>query len=114
MYIAGNFTNVGSLNCPSVCKLDTELLQWNLIANGISGHAYDLMVNNDELVVVGDITVNNQPASVAQIASQASTWTAKSFGTSQGSFGTPTVILEGPDQMIIGGRYVAVMASMIE
>ncbi|KAI9323395.1 cortical protein marker for cell polarity-domain-containing protein [Dichotomocladium elegans] len=101
IYIGGNFSSVGSLSCPSVCKLNTQTNQWNAVALGISGEVYDLAVNNDQIIAVGDISVGSTRTAVARMDTQGNTWTAMSMG----STGIPTAVLSGLNQeAVVAGR----------
>ncbi|KAI9264062.1 cortical protein marker for cell polarity-domain-containing protein [Phascolomyces articulosus] len=100
IFIGGDFTSVGSMHCTSVCKLDTQTRQWNEVAPGITGQVYDIAVANNQVTVVGDIAVNNNPTFAAR-TQDSSSWTAMS--ASDAITGTPTAVLNGPSDVIVAG-----------
>lgn len=105
IYVGGNFSNVGSLGCPSVCRLDVEKAQWNTIAMGIGGSVYDLAVTNEQVIAAGDLTVDNTPTAVATMQNQGSSWSAMSQQDTMSSMGTVKAVLSGPNkEAIVAGR----------
>ncbi|KAG2219729.1 hypothetical protein INT45_007768 [Circinella minor] len=107
IFIGGDFTFVGSsLHCSSVCKLDTQTRQWNEVAPGMTGQVHDIAVANNQITVVGDITVDNNPTYAAQVSqddssSSSSSWVPMS--ASDTVAGTPTAVLNGPSDVIVAG-----------
>ncbi|KAI8150283.1 cortical protein marker for cell polarity-domain-containing protein [Fennellomyces sp. T-0311] len=97
VFIGGNFSMVGSMQCSSVCKLDTQTRQWNEVTSGISGQVYDIAVANNQITVVGDIAINNSPTYAAR--TQGNSWSAMSDQLS----GVPTAVLNGPSEVIVAG-----------
>ncbi|KAI9484647.1 cortical protein marker for cell polarity-domain-containing protein [Zychaea mexicana] len=100
VFIGGDFASVGSMHCTSVCKLDTQTRQWNQVAPGISGQVRDIAAANNQVTVVGDIAVNNNPTFAAR-TQDSSSWTAMS--SSDAISGTPSAVLNGPSNVIVAG-----------
>jgi hypothetical protein len=52
--IGGNFTQVGTLSCASVCSLNLKTLQWNALGTGLSGQIFDL--NEIDVSLISSLT----------------------------------------------------------
>lgn len=100
VYVGGDFENAGSLSCAAICKLDTTTRQWNQLSSGtgVSGQVADLVVTNDQVIVVGNLTVNNAQTHVARMRTSDTTWNVMSDGSSA------SAVLDGPNnQAILAG-----------
>ncbi|KAG0193568.1 hypothetical protein DFQ28_004460 [Apophysomyces sp. BC1034] len=96
VYIGGDFANAGSLNCVSVCALQPNTLQWNVVANGLAGRVNEMSAFSGQINVAGTLQVNGQSASVARFSPQASSWTT----VNNMDIGVPTALLQGQDQQV--------------
>ncbi|KAI7863016.1 cortical protein marker for cell polarity-domain-containing protein [Spinellus fusiger] len=105
IYVAGNFTFAGSLDCASVCSLNTNTLQWDRVARGLNGEVYGLTVSNGDLVAVGALHINHQPVYIAQLHGQDSEWTSPTLPVDD--LGTSTAVLSMPNQLLIAGSNAA-------
>ncbi|KAF7731991.1 hypothetical protein EC973_007096 [Apophysomyces ossiformis] len=101
VYIGGNFSSVGSLDCGSVCAFDTRTRQWDRVAQGLDGTVYALTVTGDRILAMGDLNINGQAAYIAQLNSRG-VW-ATSLAGNAGVKGIPTAALDAPGQTIIAG-----------
>ncbi|KAI8878452.1 hypothetical protein K501DRAFT_31212 [Backusella circina FSU 941] len=88
--IGGNFTQVGTLSCASICSLNLKTLQWNALGTGLSGQIFDLNEIDGKLVATGELTLNNNPLQIAEYDFSKNTW---------GPFSTAD--LPGPSQYMI-------------
>ncbi|KAI9014562.1 cortical protein marker for cell polarity-domain-containing protein [Phycomyces nitens] len=100
--VAGNFSLAGSLECPSVCSLNTNTLQWDKVAQGLQGQVYDMTTFDGRMIVVGDLQVNNQHTFIAEIRDQSSTWAVPADMQST-ELGIPTTLLSMPKKVLIAG-----------
>lgn len=65
VYVGGNFDSAGSFDCASLCVWDTARQQWNNPGSGISGEVQALTwVNNQQLLVGGNLTANGSSVPV--------------------------------------------------
>jgi hypothetical protein len=102
--IGGKFSRVGMLECEAVCAIDPFTLQWDPVALGLTGTAYDIIVsisdNSKTITVVGDLSVQNQPATaIASVSDSADTWSPV-LNSNQLS-GIPTTVVSSIDNEII-------------
>lgn len=66
IFVGGNFSFAGLLNCNSICMLDTTSRQWSQLNQGISGNIKDMAVSDGGAVtVVGALSVNNANTALA-------------------------------------------------
>ncbi|KAI8381043.1 cortical protein marker for cell polarity-domain-containing protein [Radiomyces spectabilis] len=100
LFIGGNFSLAGSLACAAVCTLDTNTRQWNMVAQGMTGHVRDLTISGGQMTAVGALTVNDQPTYIAKLPDQAATWISY-WPQTTATFGVPTTVLGGPNQAVI-------------
>ncbi|RCI06967.1 hypothetical protein CU098_013732 [Rhizopus stolonifer] len=77
LLIGGNFSRINSLSCNAICMLDFDTLKWSPVAMDLSGVVYDIAVSeNNDVVVLGDLHVQNSNTHMATLKNQASTWEA--------------------------------------
>lgn len=75
IYVGGSFDTAGSLPCPGVCVFENG--QWNQPGSGISGSVSALTwQGTDTLLAGGNLTINNNAASLANYDTTKSQWTA--------------------------------------
>lgn len=75
IYVAGNFSYAGLLNCNSICMLSTDTRQWTQVNQNISGNIKDMAVDdNDMVTVVGDLNLGTTKATLAWLDKAANTW----------------------------------------
>ncbi|KAG0163868.1 hypothetical protein DFQ30_010841 [Apophysomyces sp. BC1015] len=102
IYIGGNFSSVGSLNCASVCAFDTRTRQWDRVAQGLDGIVHAITTSNNQIMAVGNLSLNGRPTYIAQLNNRGF-WTA-SLARSSAVAGVPTAALAAPSQTVIAGR----------
>lgn len=74
-YVGGNFQTAGSLGCPSVCMFENG--QWSQPGSGLGGSVAALIwQGSDKLLAGGNLTVNNNPTSLAKYDTKKQQWTA--------------------------------------
>lgn len=107
IYIGGDFSFAGMLNCDGICLLSMNTRQWTQTNQGISGTVNDMYIDENSrlLTVVGDLTVNqNTRVSLASIdtSSNTATWNA---APQNDQFPSPTSLLYDSDnQFFITGK----------
>jgi hypothetical protein len=101
VFVGGNFNSAGSFNCPSLCMYDTSRAQWNSPGNGLGGVVAAMTwVDNTHLVLVGNLTLNNNVSHVISYDAKAQSFLP--VGNPQGSSGTLTAITSGSSD---GSKY---------
>jgi hypothetical protein len=101
VFVGGNFNSAGSFNCPSLCMYDTSRAQWNSPGNGLGGVVAAMTwVDNTHLVLVGNLTLNNNVSHVISYDAKAQSFLP--VGNPQGSSGTLTSITSGSSD---GSKY---------
>lgn len=76
VYVAGDFTQAGSLDCPGVCLFATSASQWDRPGNNLGGVANAMVWSStNSLVVGGALSVNGANVSLALYDAKAQTWT---------------------------------------
>ena len=74
VYVGGTFETAGSLGCPSVCVFENGA--WNQPGSGIGGSvAAFTWQGNDKLLAGGNLTVNNNATSLANLDISKNKWT---------------------------------------
>ncbi|KAF7727896.1 hypothetical protein EC973_006895 [Apophysomyces ossiformis] len=96
VYVGGNFAKAGSLNCASVCALQPSTLQWNTVANGLSGSVQKMSALNGQVIIAGVLQVNGQTAFIARLDQQKPAWNIANHI----DIGLPTALLQGQDQQV--------------
>ena len=75
VFVAGNFDSAGSLPCPSVCYFENGV--WNPPGTGIGGVVNTMTwQGNTQLLVGGNLTVQNNETTLANLDVSNSKWTA--------------------------------------
>jgi hypothetical protein len=75
IYVGGNFSYAGLLNCNSICLLSTDTRQWNQVNQDISGDVQDMAVDDNGMVtVVGDLSLGNSKTILASLDKTTNTW----------------------------------------
>ncbi|KAJ9283567.1 hypothetical protein DTO280E4_5148 [Paecilomyces variotii] len=93
VYVGGEFDSAGGLPCPSVCFYDTSASSWSRPGFGIDGVVSTLKwVNNDKLLVAGNLTVSNNHSMVAIYNTKDQSWTSMN-GTSASDIPGPVTVL---------------------
>ncbi|GAD97268.1 cellular morphogenesis protein (Rax2), putative [Paecilomyces variotii No. 5] len=93
VYVGGEFDSAGELPCPSVCFYDTSANSWSRPGFGIGGVVSTLKwVNNDKLLVAGNLTVSNNRSMVATYNTKDQSWTSMN-GTSADDIPGPVTVL---------------------
>ncbi|KAG0169751.1 hypothetical protein DFQ29_009564 [Apophysomyces sp. BC1021] len=82
IYIGGNFSSVGSLNC-------------------LDGIVHAITTSNNQIMAVGNLSLNGRPTYIAQLNNRGF-WTA-SLARSSAVAGVPTAALAAPSQTVIAG-----------
>lgn len=102
--IGGKFSRVGLLDCDAVCVIDPTTRQWDQVAIGLTGTVNDMVISNRDnkqnIIVFGDLKVQNQPSSIASIIDSANAWTVEKNQLP----GTPTTAINSVDNgMLVAG-----------
>jgi hypothetical protein len=75
IYVGGNFSYAGLLNCNSICLLSTDTRQWNQVNQAISGDIQDMAVDDNGMVtIVGDLHLGNTKTTLASLNKSTNTW----------------------------------------
>ena len=75
IYVGGNFATAGSLGCPAVCVFRNGA--WNQPGNGLGGIVSAFAwQGNDQLLVAGNLTINNNATTLATYDTSKTEWTA--------------------------------------
>ena len=75
VYVGGNFQTAGSLGCPSVCIFENG--QWSQPGSRLGGSVGALVwQGRDNLLAGGNLTVDNNPTSLAKYDTKKQQWTA--------------------------------------
>lgn len=103
VYVGGDFSFAGMLNCDGLCVLSLETRQWTQPNQGISGTVNDMYMDEASrlLTVVGNLTVNqNTPTSLASIDTSSNTaaWTAAPFNE---QYTSPSALLYDSDNKFL-------------
>lgn len=107
VYVGGQFSFAGMLNCDGICVLSLETRQWTQPNQGISGTVNDMYIDDTTrlLTVAGNLTVNqNIQTSLASIdtTSNTATWDAAPLNE---QYTSPTALLYDSDkQFLITGK----------
>ena len=73
IYVAGHFQSAGGLGCPGVCVFSNGM--WTRPGTGFAGNISKILwQGNDKLLVVGNLTVQNNQTSAATYDATAQTW----------------------------------------
>ena len=76
VYVGGDFSQAGSLDCPGVCVFTTSAAQWNRPGTNLGGVANAMVWGStNSLVVGGSLTLNGGNISLAIYDAKAQTWT---------------------------------------
>ncbi|KAK4510960.1 uncharacterized protein ATC70_000069 [Mucor velutinosus] len=106
VYVGGDFSFAGMLNCDGLCVLSLETRQWTQPNQGISGIVNDMYIDDTTrlLTVAGNLIVNqNTPTPLASIdtSSNTATWTA---APANEQYTSPTALLyDSDDQFLLTG-----------
>lgn len=65
--IGGQFSRVGSLDCDGVCVLDPEVRQWNPLVMGVTGTVLDMVVDANQITMVGELNIQTEIAKMAHV-----------------------------------------------
>ncbi|KAI9669416.1 MAG: hypothetical protein M1831_000452 [Alyxoria varia] len=79
VYFGGSFENAGSLGCPALCVYDTNIRQWNVPAQGLARRSnVNAMTwsTSNTLILVGNMTVNDEYTAMAAFDSSNQEFTA--------------------------------------
>ncbi|KAI5786449.1 cortical protein marker for cell polarity-domain-containing protein [Peziza echinospora] len=81
VFVGGNFAAAGSFQCPVLCVYEASNLQWTRPGgNDIGGTINQIQwLNIDELLVVGDMKINDTTTYIAKYNAKTFSWSA--FGT---------------------------------
>ena len=75
VYVGGSFESAGSLGCPAVCIFENQ--RWNQPGTDLGGSvAAFAWQGNNKLLAGGNLTVNNNPTTLATYDTRKSQWTA--------------------------------------
>ena len=75
VYVAGNFDNAGSLNCPSICNFNNG--QWSRPGLGIGGSVASLTwQGTNTLLVGGNLTVSTNTTTLANYDTNKQVWSS--------------------------------------
>ena len=97
VYVAGNFDTAGSLGCPAVCYFDGGV--WNPPGSGINGVVNTMIwQGNDQLLVGGNLTVQNNATTLANYDASKSVWTSLSAASTIPGF--VTALAPADDQAV--------------
>lgn len=67
VFVAGSFASAGSFSCPSLCIYESDNRQWTRPGAAVEGTINNIQwVNVDELLAVGDMTINGTTTYVAK------------------------------------------------
>lgn len=84
LIVAGSFEQAGSLSCTSFCIYDLTVNRWLSPSPGLSGTVASMtFLDNDNVVLAGDLTLNNTEMYLAQYnfqTAQFSTFSTQSTG----------------------------------
>ena len=81
VYVGGNFNSAGGLACLGLCVLSNG--QWSKPGNDFTGNISSMLwQGNDQLLVVGNLTVQNKPTSVANYDANSQAWSIPSGAAS--------------------------------
>jgi len=68
VFVAGSFDSAGSFACPALCVYDVNSNQWGRPGVDVSGTVHMIQwINVDELLVAGDMLINNQRTYLAKL-----------------------------------------------
>ncbi|KAH8144735.1 uncharacterized protein LAJ45_11236 [Morchella importuna] len=77
IFVGGAFSSAGSLPCPSLCVFDNSAKQWTNIGGDVNGTVNIILwLDNDSLLVGGDMTLNNTATYLAVYSAKSSAWEA--------------------------------------
>jgi len=77
VYVGGDFSRAGSLDCPGVCLFATSAAQWDRPGNNLAGVANTMAWSStNSLTVGGALSVNGANVSLATYDARAQTWAA--------------------------------------
>ncbi|KAI7888659.1 cortical protein marker for cell polarity-domain-containing protein [Mucor mucedo] len=101
IFVAGNFSFAGLLNCDAICSLASDSRQWSQVSQGIEGNVMDMSIYKDSITVVGDLKVGSTMTGLAVLDNvNAASWrTAANDFTS-----TSSLVNDGTGNFIISGR----------
>lgn len=101
IYIGGNFSYAGLLNCNSICALSSSSRQWSQVSQGIEGNVKDMSIYKDSITVVGDLMVGSIATGLAVLDNlNAASWrTAPNEITS-----TSSLVNDGTGNFLVSGR----------
>ncbi|PWY90740.1 hypothetical protein BO70DRAFT_77000 [Aspergillus heteromorphus CBS 117.55] len=75
IYVGGRFQTAGALPCPGVCFWDTSEQQWNRPGANLNGTVMALKwMSSNELLAVGDFTIDGNNSVVATYVSKKQSW----------------------------------------
>ncbi|GAA5795847.1 hypothetical protein HPULCUR_001209 [Helicostylum pulchrum] len=101
IYVAGNFSFAGLLNCNSICQLASDSRQWTQVSQGIEGSIKDMSIYKDSITVVGDLTVASAKTGLAVLDNLS---TASWRSPAQDIVSTNSLVNDGTGQFIVSGR----------
>ncbi|PYH88700.1 hypothetical protein BO71DRAFT_338283 [Aspergillus ellipticus CBS 707.79] len=75
VYVGGQFQTAGALPCPGVCYWDPSEQQWNRPGASLNGTVVALKwMNKNELLAVGDLTIDGNTSVVATYVPKKQNW----------------------------------------
>ncbi|KAL3462335.1 cortical protein marker for cell polarity-domain-containing protein [Aspergillus heterothallicus] len=75
IYVGGQFSAAGALDCPGVCYYDTSTQQWNRPGLDLNGNVLALKwASSKSLIAVGNLTVSRNRTAVATYSTKEKTW----------------------------------------
>lgn len=101
IYVAGNFSFAGLLNCNSICQLASDSRQWTQVGQGIEGSIKDMSIYKGSITVVGDLTVASTKTGLAVLDNLS---TASWKSPARDILSTNSLVNDGTGQFIVSGR----------
>lgn len=75
VYVAGSFTNAGSLDCPAVCVFSSSAARWNRPGSSLAGTASTMIwASANSLIVGGSLNINGNDTFLATYNAQNQVW----------------------------------------
>jgi hypothetical protein len=97
LFIAGNFTTVDGVNAQSIVSWDGT--NWETYGN-VDGIIYDFAWKGNQLIIVGDFSLNGQISNIAEW--NGNDWTSLQSGDMQGAIYTIAIV---SNRIYIGGDF---------
>ncbi|KAI8997104.1 cortical protein marker for cell polarity-domain-containing protein [Pilobolus umbonatus] len=102
VYVAGNFSYAGLLNCNSICALSTDIRQWTSITQELQGTITDMEVEGSDIILIGELSVNNQKTYSTVLKNTEGVWSTERLDDIPGI--PSTLLRQGSGEYLISGE----------